>query len=299
MAACESCGNPSEPGALFCAHCGKPLKPAASEQLPKSATITQETAAAIGSPTVLPASGGNAITWPFAQQNWFVSLAILLIGWIPLMTITIGWMIEAIGRRGRREADPLPHARNVLLMFAHGILYWLMFVLYLAVPIWFFGVMFTVETVRITQEFNHWVTASLENTAITGANVVMGLGVSNQIALIPQQDLLSLVERWAALYTAGFVAPVLWTVFALPVFVAATIRFAVSGKPGSYFRPLANTAFVLKHFPGFVWLFVVTIAVNILLLLIPVVGWMLWLTMGVWIVAYYAGNLARKLNPHI
>jgi hypothetical protein len=244
-----------------------------------------------------PANDGNAFTWPFAQKNWFLSLWILLIGWIPLMTVSIGWMIEAIGRRGRGESDLLPHARNVLRMLAHGILYWLMFVLYLAVPIWLLGAILTAETAIIMQEFNHWATASIENSAITAANVVLGLGVLDQIALIPQQDLLSLLEHWAAVYTAGFVAPAIWVVFALPVFVAATIRFAVTGKLGSYFRPFANTGFVLSHFVGFMWLFAVTIALNLLFLLIPVVGWILWLTMGVWIIAYYAGNLANKLHP--
>jgi hypothetical protein len=298
IAICESCGSPSEPGALFCAHCGTLLKAAATEHLPASSTVANEAAPAIAAVGATPANDGNAFTWPFAQKNWFLSLWILLIGWIPLMTVSIGWMIEAIGRRGRGEADLLPHARNVLRMLAHGILYWLMFVLYLAVPIWLLGAILTAETAIITEEFNHWATASIENSAITAANVVLGLGVLDQIALIPQQDLLSLLEHWAAVYTAGFVAPVIWVVFALPVFVAATIRLAVTGKLASYFRPFANTGFVLSHFVGFMWLFAVTIAVNLLFLLIPVVGWIIWLTMGVWIIAYYAGNLAKKLHPN-
>ena len=176
IAICESCGSPSEPGALFCAHCGTPLKAAATEHLPASSTVANDAAPAIAAVGATPANDGNAFTWPFAQKNWFLSLWILLIGWIPLMTVSIGWMIEAIGRRGRGEADLLPHARNVLRMLSHGILYWVMFALYLAVPIWLLGAILTAETAIITQEFNHWATASIENSAITAANVVLGLG---------------------------------------------------------------------------------------------------------------------------
>jgi hypothetical protein len=84
--------------------------------------------------------------------------------------------------------------------------------------------------------------------------------------------------------------------FALPVFVAATIRFAITGKPGSFFHPLANTAFVFRHLPSFAWLFIVIIAINIVCGLIPLLGLYLWLTLGVWIVAYYAGQLGTKLH---
>ena len=297
---CQFCGSPTEPGARFCASCGKPLSPAATEHPASSGPPTGS--AAIASPTI---SSGNAFTWPFEQLNWASNLWVLLLawipvfGWIPALTITEGWMIDAIGRFGRHDSDKLPHPRDIPRMFAHGIVYWVMLFLYAAVPVWILGVIFATETTIITHEFGQWVTDSTENAAITTVNVVsLGLGGPTLADLIPQQTLLSLVERWAAVYTAGFVLPVLWLVFALPVFMAATIRFGVTNRIGSYFHPIANTGFVLRHPIGFAWLFIVMIAVNFVAALLPVIGIYIWLTAGIWIVAHCAGRLATKLRLH-
>ena len=312
MAICEGCGSATQPGALFCAHCGKPLKAGGTENLPgfggvahEAVPVTVSAAPSVaGSPNT--ASGDNAFTWPFQQQNWPSSLWILFLSWIPVLgwlsalTISIGWMIEAIGRRGRGDADKLPQPSNLLWMFVHGILYWLMLLFYVAMPIWLFGAIFAAETAIITQEFHSWVMNSAENATITAINVVAaGLGSSEQIALTPQQTLMALIQHWAVAYATGFFVPVFWVAFAVPVFIAATIRFAVTGRFGSYFRPIANTGFVLRHFLGFLWLFAVVIAVNVVAGLLPFIGIYLWFTLGVWIVAYYGGRLGTKLHPQV
>jgi hypothetical protein len=309
MAICESCGSATQPGALFCPHCGKPLKAGSTENVPDPVGVAREAVAAPGvaAPSLAAspntAIGENAFTWPFQQQNWPSRLWILFLswipvfGWLPALTITFGWMMDAIGRRAHGNADTLPHPRNLLQMFVHGILYWLMLLLYVAVPIWLLGAIFAAETAIITQEFHQWVMNSAENVTITAVNIVAsGIGVSEQIALTPQQTLAELIQHWAVVYTAGFFLPVVWVVFAVPVFFAATIRFAVTGKFGSYFRPIANTGFVLRHFLGFLWLFAVIIAVNVVAGLLPVIGIYLWFTLGIWIVAYYAGRLGTKLH---
>ncbi len=310
MAFCELCGHATDPGAMFCGNCGKPLKNVASEPRPDLTSLAHAAApAAVASAPPLAgtphaAGDGNAFTWPFRQENWPGRLWVLLLGWIPLFgwlpafTISFGWMMEAIGRRGRGEADSLPQPRNILQMFVHGIVYWLMLFLYVAVPIWLLGAIFAAETAIITQEFHGWMVNSGENALITGLNVVaLGLGASDQFALIPQQDLLTLIQRWAVVYTAGFLLPVFWVVFAVPVFMAATIRFAVSGRYGSYFRPIANTAFVLRHFFGFLGLFAVMAAVIVVTGLLPLMGIYLFFTAGLWITAYYAGRLGARLHP--
>ena len=46
------------------------------------------------------------------------------------------------GRRGRGDADKLPHPSHVVQMFVHGIVYWLMLILYVAVPLWLVGAVF-------------------------------------------------------------------------------------------------------------------------------------------------------------
>ena len=51
-------------------------------------------------------------------------------------------MIEAIGRRGRGDADNCRNRAIFLWMFVHGIVYWLMLLLYVAVPIWLLGAIF-------------------------------------------------------------------------------------------------------------------------------------------------------------
>src|SRR4051812_35915622 len=112
MEICESCGSQNVPGALFCAHCGKPLNRASD--LPSARDIANEPPLSVAtvnggaiSYSPQPASDGNAVTWPFAQTNWFGSVWILLLGWIPLfgwiaaLTTSTGWMVDAIGRRGR------------------------------------------------------------------------------------------------------------------------------------------------------------------------------------------------------
>ncbi|MGA2260621.1 MAG: hypothetical protein ABSH28_04195 [Acidobacteriota bacterium] len=63
---------------------------------------------------------GNALTWPFYQTHWFFSLCILLVGWFPVpipMTFTMGWLLDATGRRGRRESTRLPQVRNLGRMY--------------------------------------------------------------------------------------------------------------------------------------------------------------------------------------
>ncbi len=311
---CESCGSATQPGALFCHHCGKPLEAGRPEHLPDPVGVAREAVAATavvapapplaGSPNTV--IGENAFTWPFQRQNWPSRLWILflswipLFGWLPALTISIGWMMEAIGRRGRGDADRLPHPVNFFQMFVHGILYWLMLLLYVALPIWVLGALFTAETAIITQEFHSWLMNSAENVTITAVNMVAsGIGVSEQIELIPQEALTALIQHWAVVYTAGFFVPVIWVVFAVPVFIAATIRFAVTGEFGSYFRPISNTGFVLRHFFGFLWLLAVVIAVNVVAGLLPVIGIYLWFTLGIWIVAYYAGRLGTKLHSQV
>lgn len=306
MTTCESCGHVVEPGALFCGHCGKPVQTAVTAPLPHlSGAAAHQGATATLASVPSPASDGNAFTWPFQQANWRGRLWILLLGWIPVfgllsaMTVSIGWMMDAIGRRGRDQVDKLPQPRSLLVMFVHGIVYWVMLSFYVTVPIWLLGTLFAAETAIITQEFHRWVMNSGQNAIITGINIVaLGLGASEPITLIPQQDLLSLIRHWALVYTAGFFLPVFWVVFAVPVFMAATIRFAVSGRFGSYFRPIANTGFVLRHFFGFLWLFAVMVALIVMAGLLPLVGIYLLFTVGLWIIAYYGGRLGAKLHPH-
>jgi hypothetical protein len=310
MAVCESCGHAVEAGALFCAHCGTSLKMIAVPLPDQGSASHQSLAAAhVVSPVLADAPGaardGNAITWPFRQEHWPSRLWILLLGWIPVLgwlpalTISVGWMLDATGRRGRGETDRLPRPRNIVQMFVHGIVYWLMLVLYVAVPLWLFGAIFAAETAIIVDEFHLWVVNSSENATITGINVVaLSLGLTKQVALIPQQDLLSLIQHWAVAYTAGFFVPLLWVVFASPVFAAASIRFAVTGQFCSYFRPIANTEFVLRHLFGFLWLFVVMIANLVVASLIPLAGTYLLFTVGLWIIAYYGGRLGAKLHLH-
>src|SRR5579862_2984824 len=221
MAVCDSCAQPVEPGARYCAQCGGPLTAAAVPSPGKINAAHQampDTHVAAPDLAGLPstAGDGNAFTWPFRQENWPRRLWILLLGWIPVLgwlpalTISVGWMLDATGRRGRGETDRLPHPRNILQMFAHGIVYWLMLVLYVAVPLWLFGAIFAAETAIIVEEFHAWMMNSSENAVITGVNVAtLGLGLTNQIALIPQEDLLTLIQHWAVVYTAGFFVPVL------------------------------------------------------------------------------------------
>src|SRR5262249_3758304 len=106
MSTCTSCGAVVQPGAHFCAACGKPILQFGAAAIAPAGDLAVAPAGAGAAGIPQTASGAarvsvhdNPITWVFHQKGWLGSVWILLIGWFftPLpMTLSLGWMIDAI-----------------------------------------------------------------------------------------------------------------------------------------------------------------------------------------------------------
>jgi hypothetical protein len=245
---------------------------------------------------------GNAITWPFVQKNWFSSLWILLIGWFPLplpMILSFGWLLDAAGRRARRDPELLPKARNLPGMYGHGIVFWFMLAIYFVIPLMIFGVIFSAEVTLITEAINHWIADWLTNFFIQVINFVIGIVSLEPMALRPQQSFADLILHLITDYFSVVLALFIYLVIANALFLAGTMRFATTGKISSYFRIFKNLGLIMAHLPRFIWLLVLLLLLNLVLVLMlgaGPVGFFLAVTSGVWIAAYLIGHLAATLR---
>jgi hypothetical protein len=307
MMFCKSCGTPVEPGAHFCAACGKPVSVAASPSVsPAVAAATLPISDSALPPLAAPAlpaahPAGNAITWPFHQANWFSSLWMVLLGWLPLpmpMTINFGWLLDAAGRRGRGETELLPKAHNLPRIYLHGLIFWLMVVLYFVIPLALLGMIYASEVAQLSAAFDEWLATWFLNLGIQGANAVIAVATDLRIGLYPQPSLVEFFVDAMERYAAVIWAPMVYCVLAFPLFLAGSVRFAITGKARSYFQVLHNFRIVVGHLPRFLWVLVLLFALNLMLMSVGIIGALLWLTAAVWIAAYLAGNLAAAVAVH-
>src|SRR5512146_2164621 len=108
MTNCSACGHPVADGAAFCSHCGKPVSAdlnaaaAGSAASAPARTASEPLVPRAQSPHYAVAGEGNAVTWPFHQKDWILSVWVLLIGWFPLpfpFQLTTGWLLAPAARR--------------------------------------------------------------------------------------------------------------------------------------------------------------------------------------------------------
>jgi hypothetical protein len=183
-------------------------------------------------------------------------------------------------------------------MVLHGLIFWIMVVLYFVIPLTLLGMIYAAEVAQLSAEFDEWLATWFVNLGIQGANALIAVVTDLRIGLYAQPSfaafLLDVVER----YSAVIWAPVLYCVLALPLFLAGSVRFAVTGKARSYFQVPHNFRMVVGHLPRFLWVLALLFALNLILMSLGIVGALLWLTAAVWIAAYLAGNLAGTVAAH-
>lgn len=101
---CTHCGNPIKEGALFCIKCGAPaptppaLRPAAPPPVPVAPTLIP--AAAAPPPAPQPKSGGNL----------FLKIVAVVLGFIALATVVGIGSCVYIGYRVKKKADQVQQA---------------------------------------------------------------------------------------------------------------------------------------------------------------------------------------------
>jgi len=292
MALCPKCGSNVAPDAHFCAACGSALALTAAPGQPVAMTMQ---AASIGE---AEKPRGNAITWPFYRANWFASLWMVLIGWFPLplpLTISAGWLIDAAARRARRDTDPLPHARNFLRIYRDGLVIWVMSSLYFIIPLLVFGAIFSAEVALISQQVDEWIATRMTNFGIEMVNTVLTAMSLGQVEQYPLPTFANFLVQEIELYSTVLFAPFVYLCVAVPLFLAGTVRFVITGKISSYFRFFKNFALLIAHFPRFLWAMLLLFALS-LITYVPFIGVLLWLTAGIWVTAYFIGDLAARMR---
>lgn len=315
MSTCTSCGAVVPSGAHFCSSCGRPVSefdaPPASpmgELALASTGVAVATAPQRASTAAQASINDNPFTWVFHQKGWLGSIWILLIGWFftPLpMTLSFGWMLDAIARRARGDSQRLPQARDLLHMVRDGLVVWLAIVLIFALPIVVFGVVFAVVDSEAANQITAWVLGRILNpyfpTWNSFANLVNEIGI---FGILPTFGLLEpisferLVGELIAQAAGLLLFYIMYIVIATLGFLAGTIRYALSRRVADYFHPLHNFRLAAAH----LWRFIVVVLLLSLLhyvnaiLLLSTIGSILVFTFGIWIIADIVGRLGARLK---
>ena len=120
----------------------------------------------------------------------------------------------------------------------------------------------------------------------------------------PHESMGSFLLKEAFHLLANSTAPVVYLAFATPMFVAARLRYALTGQLRSFFNLLGNLIVCFRHLGGmllYVFLSTVTSAAIAFLGAILVwtgIGLVVPIVLGaanIWILAYLAGNLAAEM----
>ena len=306
MNTCTSCGAVLSLGAHFCGACGKPVA-----QLSATA-VASDLAAGGGAPTASAATqvriNDNPFTWVFHQKGWLGSVWILLIGWFftPLpMTLSFGWMIDAIARRAGGDSERLPKARDLLHMVRDGLVFWLAVIVIFALPVVVFGALFTVLDSEAANRITAWVLGRIFNPYIptwnTFANFMNTIGVFGTLPMLDLLEPISFRQLTAELIAqaAGLMLfYVAYFVVATLGFLAGTIRFALSRKVGDYFRLFRNFKLAVSH----LWRFILVVLLLMVLhfvntaLVLSTIGTIVVITFGIWIKADLVGRLGARLK---
>ena len=298
--------------------------------LPQLAVAHAESTAVMAAPVTLAApattvplplsrpgpkrSALSPLTWPFYEPSWMAGMWIPLLWWIfiplipapPLallalvggMLLNIGWFLDAVRRRGHRDPNLLPHCTSFLVMLKDGFVFLLMCTFYFTIPLLLIGVLFQWSWNSLVLDAaswaGHWVYYWIFASARDSSPETLSAFVAGQ-----EQ---SMVLSW--------LAPVVYLFISIPLFVVATVRFAVTRKFLSYFKVIRNLLLLLRHFPSFLFLSLLAMVWYGLLcggaLVINQVGFflqpflgavtaMLLLPATLWVAAYLAGNFGRHL----
>ena len=236
---------------------------------------------------------GNPITWPFYQQDWFRSLWMTLLWWLPLPLplgafLSAGWTIDAVRRKSRRMAEYLPQPGDLGRFLTDGAIVVAFFWLYIVLP---------VLLIWWSASFGLW-TIGLQ-TFLWLWHYLQGEATPSLWDMLYRQLLLS----WSrpAIEFA-------YLSLASPVFTAAIIRFSQTGKAGSFFNLPASVALVCRHIFGFAKFLVLQAAIMFVVILVAAIaalsgiGAILLIPLvaaATWTSTYFLGELAQKCSAKL
>jgi len=182
----------------------------------------------------------NALTWPFHQEQWWTSIWMPCLWWIPVIgtVISSGWTVGVIRRRAARQSE-LPPPDDLNRVVKDGITVAVMSILFFVVPSLIF---LTLAQFKLFE-------------------LVMQLAKYGWIDLLfnPGKVLWMVAEKGAIEYLleVGIISTVC-TLAAWPFFVIGELRFALTGKILSFFNLFGNINLMFRHLRGLVsYLFLV------------------------------------------
>ena len=315
MSTCTFCGAAQQPGAHFCSSCGKPLSQFSAPAIAPAGDLALEAIGArtasepqAASAAVQVRVNDNPFTWVFHQKGWAGSIWILLVGWFftPLpMTLSFGWMIDAIARRARGDSQRLPQPRDLLHMVRDGLVVWLAVVVIFAVPIVVFGAVFAVADAEAGNRMTAWVLGRIFNPYIPTwnefakiANTIGVFGILPTFGLLEPIGFLQLIGEILAGAAGLVLFYMAYLVIATLGFLAGTVRFALSRKVGDYLRLLHNFRLAAAHLWRFVVVALLLTALHFVntILVASAIGSILAITFGIWIMADIVGRLGARLK---
>lgn len=244
---------------------------------------------------------GNAITWPFHQENWISSI------WIPLLWVfpvfgtflAWGWSLDALRRRATRNPNMLPPSSDLGTMLKNG------FIVSVAGALYFIAVPF--------------VLGFLVQALLVMVNVQkFRAGGAWQWVSNPHQAFVWTMEQGGLEWLLTVILP-LSLLIGLPLFLAALVRFGITGKLRSFFNIFGNIFLLIRYMGDFL-VFAFFVGVTLMVLgVIPTVITVFGLatvflalpfvtayfilsvvpvTVAIWITAYLAGTLSRDICDH-
>lgn len=230
---CSFCGGQISipPGyaspSLECGHCRRP-SPIPVSLLPSAPGTRINTSHAL--------DYAESATFPLRHPDWFHRIWWLaVVNFVPVLNLVLmrGWRLELTRRIGYGNPQPFPESRDLGNFLGSGVILWFMTFLY-NVPLFFVIFFFERELPRTLWQtvvfLFQWIWG--EEGASAGAFLSLLVKALGQASL-----------------------PTLCYFVAWPLYRVAMLRFALTGNPGSFFRPIANLRLVLRHLNLFFLLF--------------------------------------------
>jgi hypothetical protein len=236
---------------------------------------------------VQPKRRGNALTWPFKENRWYLSLWMPLAWWVlpPFgLFLSLGWSVDAVGRMARDEAESLPEISDIGSILKRGLVVLVMACLYFFIPLFIIAKIVEWNWLLQASDFFVW--------------------LWNIIRHKPHEAFFPFLARQIVKAAATATAPAIYVAIAAPLFLAARIRYSLYGKASSFFNVFASVWLVIRNLEGVVlclfWSVLAEVALGFVGLLLAATGIGLPGTVivgaaGIWILAYSAGSLAAQV----
>jgi GYF domain 2 len=263
--------------------------PTAWSAPPLAAGRREAVAASVGS-----VIRGNALTWPFHQRDWFDSIWMTLLWWIPVpifplgALVSVGWLIDATRRRSWKATDLLPRSAAFGRILLDGMIVSFFFCIYILIPVTLAWMITSLGTLGLVIPAAQWTWRYLSGEA------------TGDLLQILFSKVLTLVEARAVIFSYLFVAGSLFT--------AAGIRFVLTRKASSFLRLPACLTLMFQNIGAFLqFLFLAPVVVATVMvadaLVAPTgIGIPLLIPFGAagtWVLTYLFGNLAVKVQARM